>query len=98
MPEVQLLSNGRYHVMLTHAGGGYSRWQELALTRWREDATRDAWGSFCYLRDLDSGRFWSTTHQPTLARADALATVFSPWPRRVPAAGPRHRDADHASR
>ena len=37
-PEVQLLSNGRYHVMVTNAGGGYSRWKDLAVTRWREDA------------------------------------------------------------
>jgi cyclic beta-1,2-glucan synthetase len=49
---VQLLSNGRYHVMLTNAGGGYSRWKDLAVTRWREDGTCDAWGSFCYLRDV----------------------------------------------
>src|SRR5690606_35811755 len=48
-PEVQLLSNGRYHVMLTHTGGGYSRWQDLALTRWQEDSTCDAWGPCCYL-------------------------------------------------
>ena len=36
VPEVQLLSNGRYHVMITNAGGGYSRWKDLAVTRWRE--------------------------------------------------------------
>jgi cyclic beta-1,2-glucan synthetase len=66
-PEVQLLSNGRYHVMVTNAGGGYSRWNDLAVTRWREDTTRDAWGSFCYLRDLESGAVWSNTYQPTLA-------------------------------
>ena len=71
-PEVQLLSNGRYHVMVTNAGGGYSRWKDLAVTRWREDPTRDNWGSFCYVRDVASGVFWSTAHQPTLARADAL--------------------------
>ncbi|HEV3008954.1 MAG TPA: glucoamylase family protein, partial [Burkholderiales bacterium] len=46
IPEVQLLSNGRYHVMVTNAGGGYSRWKDLAVTRWREDATCDNWGSF----------------------------------------------------
>jgi cyclic beta-1,2-glucan synthetase len=51
-PEVQLLSNGRYHVMLTQAGGGLSRWKDLAVTRWREDGTCDDWGSFCYLRDV----------------------------------------------
>src|SRR5687767_14194909 len=52
-PEVHLLSNGRYHVVVTSAGGGYSRWRDLALTRWREDATRDCWGTFIYLRNVD---------------------------------------------
>jgi cellobiose phosphorylase len=77
MPEVQLLSNGRLHLMLTQAGSGSSRWQDVAVTRWREDATRDHWGSFCYLRDLDSGKFWSTTYQPTLAVPTRSEVVFS---------------------
>jgi cellobiose phosphorylase len=64
-PEVHLLSNGRYHVAISAAGGGWSRWRSLAVTRWREDATRDGWGQFCYLRDLDSGAVWSNTWQPT---------------------------------
>jgi cyclic beta-1,2-glucan synthetase len=51
VPDVQLLSNGRYQVMLTNAGGGYSRWKDFAVTRWREDTTCDNWGSFIYLRD-----------------------------------------------
>jgi cellobiose phosphorylase len=76
-PEVQLLSNGRYHVMVTNSGGGYSRWKDLAVTRWREDPTRDHWGSFCYVRDIGSGLFWSAAHQPTLARADAYEATFS---------------------
>ncbi|MDP2989605.1 MAG: glucoamylase family protein, partial [Kiritimatiellota bacterium] len=65
IPEVHLLSNGRYHVMVTNAGGGYSRWQDLALTRWREDSTRDAWGTFFYLRDVDAKDIWGATPQPT---------------------------------
>lgn len=76
-PEVQLLSNGRYQVMVTHAGGGYSRWKDLAVTRWREDATCDAWGAFCYLRDVASGAFWSTAFQPTLQPPDAYEAIFS---------------------
>ncbi len=77
LPQVQLLSNGRYHVMVSNAGGGYSRWQGLAVTRWREDGTCDNWGSFCYLRDVASGAFWSTTHQPTLKRAERFEAIFS---------------------
>ena len=75
--EVQLLSNGRYHVMVTQAGGGYSRWNGLAVTRWREDATADSMGSFCYLRDVASGHVWSTAHQPTCRRADSYEAIFS---------------------
>ena len=76
-PEVQLLSNGRYHVMVTQAGGGYSRWRDMAVTRWHEDTTRDAWGSFIYLRDLTSGQAWSTAHQPTRTTGENYEAIFS---------------------
>ncbi len=76
-PEVQLLSNGRYHVMVTDAGGGSSRWKDLAVTRWREDTTCDNWGTFCYLRDQASGEFWSTAYQPTLRQSDHYEAIFS---------------------
>ena len=75
-PQVQLLSNGRYHVMVTSDGAGYSRWNELALTRWRLDATSDDWGLFCYLRDLDSGAVWSSAWQPTLAQPEHYEATF----------------------
>jgi len=76
-PEVQLLSNGRYHVMLTNSGAGVSRWKDLAVTRWREDPTCDEWGSFCYLRDTETGTYWSTTHQPTQWKPDSYEAIFS---------------------
>lgn len=77
LPEVQLLSNSRYHVMLTNVGAGYSRWHELAVTRWREDVTCDNRGSFVYLRDQETRDFWSATYQPTLKKPDSYAAVFS---------------------
>jgi cellobiose phosphorylase len=76
-PEVHLLSNGRYHVVISSAGGGYSRCQETAVTRWREDATRDCWGTFIYLRDPGSGEFWSTAHQPTLKLTKGYEAIFT---------------------
>ena len=75
-PEVHLLSNGNYHVMATHAGGGYSRWRDLAVTRWREDVTCDGYGTFIYLRDRKTGRYWSTAYQPTRRRAERYEAVF----------------------
>src|SRR5690606_113819 len=76
-PAVQMLSNGRYHVMLTGAGGGYSRAGDMSVTRWREDGTRDPWGSFCFLRDVESGVFWSTAYQPTAGTVDGYEAIFS---------------------
>lgn len=77
IPEVHLLSNGRYHVAVTAAGGGYSRWRELAVTRWREDSTRDCWGTFCYLRDVKTGEFWSAAQQPTSKRPTSFEAIYS---------------------
>jgi cellobiose phosphorylase len=76
-PAVQMLSNGRFHLLLTSAGGGYCRHGDIALTRWREDGTRDPWGHFCYLRDLDSGRYWSAAHQPTRVPVANYEAIFS---------------------
>jgi cyclic beta-1,2-glucan synthetase len=76
-PQVQLLSNGRYHVMITNAGGGYSRWKDIAVTRWREDTTRDDWGTFCYIREVASGEFWSAAYQPALKRSKNYEAIFS---------------------
>jgi cyclic beta-1,2-glucan synthetase len=77
IPEVQLLSNGRYHVMVSNAGGGYSRWKDLAVTRWREDGTCEAWGNFCYIREVETNISWSTSFQPTLVDAEHYDVIFS---------------------
>jgi cyclic beta-1,2-glucan synthetase len=77
VPEVHLLSNGRYHVMITNAGGGYSRWKDIAVTRWREDTTCDNRGTFCYIHDESSGEFWSAAYQPTLKRSKNYEAIFS---------------------
>lgn len=77
IPEIQLLSNGRYQVVVSNSGGGYSRWAGLAVTRWREDITKDNYGIFCYIKDVDSGHFWSNAHQPTLKQGKDYSAVFS---------------------
>jgi len=75
-PTAHLLSNGRYGVMITAAGSGYSVCEKLAVTRWREDVTRDCWGSYIYLRDVAEGRIWSAGYQPTAAVPDRYEVVF----------------------
>ncbi|WP_216849841.1 GH36-type glycosyl hydrolase domain-containing protein [Acidisoma sp. L85] len=76
-PATHLLSNGRYALMLTAAGSGYSRWGDLAVTRWREDATCDDRGSYVYLRDVRSGQVWSATFQPTAIEPQEYHVVFN---------------------
>jgi cyclic beta-1,2-glucan synthetase len=76
-PVTHLLSNRHYTVMLSDAGGGYSSWRGRAVTRWREDATRDCWGSFIYLRDVDQGVVWSAGFQPARAAPDEYRVQFN---------------------
>ena len=76
LPRTHLLSNGRYAVMLTAAGSGYSRRGDIAITRWHEDATRDHWGSYIFLRDVQSGAVWSAGYQPTGVAPDAYRATF----------------------
>ncbi|NUB45466.1 glycosyl transferase [Fertoebacter nigrum] len=77
LPTGHLLSNGRYGVMLTPTGAGYSRWGDMAVTRWRGDATVGGLGSFLYLRDVQNGEGWSSGLLPTGARPDQHSAVFS---------------------
>jgi cyclic beta-1,2-glucan synthetase len=76
VPRTHLLSNGRYAVMTTSAGSGYSRWNDSTITRWREDATCDSWGTYIYLRDVRSGDVWSAGYQPTGVEPDSYTATF----------------------
>jgi cyclic beta-1,2-glucan synthetase len=76
-PRTHLLSNGTYNVMVTAAGGGYSNCGPNAVTRWREDVTRDNWGAFIYLRDVRSGSVWSASYQPVHKRSQSYEVAFS---------------------
>ncbi len=75
-PRTHLLSNGNYSVMITAAGSGYSRWRDTAVTRWREDPTCDAWGSYVFLRDVANGQVWSAGYQPVGHEPDSYEVSF----------------------
>ena len=76
-PRVGLLASLPYTVMVSNAGAGYSRYEQLAITRWRADGTRDDYGQWCYVRDLTSNAVWSATHQPTGKGADWYQAAFA---------------------
>jgi cyclic beta-1,2-glucan synthetase len=75
-PRTHLLSNGRYFVMVTAAGSGYSRWRDLAVTRWREDATSDPLGSYVFVRDVHRDLIWSAGYQPSCVEPDAYEVAY----------------------
>ncbi|HOG30056.1 MAG TPA: glucoamylase family protein, partial [Vicinamibacterales bacterium] len=76
-PHAHALSNGRYTTMLTHAGGGWSAWHDLAVTRRREDRTSDFGAHFIYFRDPWSGKVWSPTYLPTCVEPDSYEVTFA---------------------
>ena len=76
-PRTHLLSNGRYVVMVTSAGSGFSRWHDLAVTRWREDTTRDCWGTFLFMRDAETGAVWSAGFQPSGTEVDQYRVEYA---------------------
>ncbi len=75
-PRTHLLSNGSYSVMISAGGSGYSRWRDIAVTRWREDPTCDPWGSFIFLRDVANGQVWSAAYQPVGREPDTYEVAF----------------------
>ncbi len=76
-PQVCLLGGMSYRVMLTNAGGGYSRSGEIDVYRWRADGVRDATGQWIYLRDLTSGEIWSAAHQPARSVPSRYSANFT---------------------
>jgi cyclic beta-1,2-glucan synthetase len=76
-PHVALLGHLPYTIMVSHCGGGYGRYESLAVTRWHSDGTRDATGQFCYVKDLSNGQVWSTAHQPVCASADWYSALLA---------------------
>jgi cyclic beta-1,2-glucan synthetase len=63
-PRTQLLGHENYSVMVTNSGGGYSHWNRRDVSRWRSDRTQDSWGTFCYIRDTETGKHWSAAYHP----------------------------------
>ena len=92
LPQVNFLSNGRYGLLITESGAGYSTYsasrsqegETQALTRWRADTTRDCWGTWIYVQDRDGGRpddvaLWSAADQPTGVRPAEQQVRFYPY-------------------
>jgi cyclic beta-1,2-glucan synthetase len=81
IPQVHLLSNGSYNVLLSNMGGGYSSWRDIDLTRWQPDGVLDPWGTWIYIQELSMGpqkvgRLWSAGHQPIPGDAAGMQVTY----------------------
>ncbi|HSP40615.1 MAG TPA: glucoamylase family protein, partial [Gillisia sp.] len=75
-PRLHTLSNGNFSAMITHAGTGYSASNGIVLNAWKPDPTIDPLGFFFYIKDTESGKFWSAMHQPVKRKPDRYDTWF----------------------
>ncbi len=76
-PITQVLSNGRYTVMLTAAGSGYSRCENISLSRWNEDSMSNSHGSYIFIEDVTTNLYWSASFEPMNSQPEAYKTSFS---------------------
>ncbi len=84
IPQMNLLSNGNYGVMVSNMGGGYSTWRDIDLTRWQADGVLDSWGTWIYIQDMNfpndekatAGKLWSIGHQPIPTHAENMQVTY----------------------
>src|SRR5207237_1533501 len=63
--------------LTTNAGGGFSRFGNLAVTRWRHDRTGDNYWQWCYVKGLSTGHVWSAAHQPSGTEPQWYRVLFA---------------------
>ncbi len=71
LPWVNVIANPHFGCVVSESGSGYT-WQENAheyrLTPWSNDPVSDPSGEAIYVRDEESGHFWSATPAPAPGR------------------------------
>ena len=74
LPWINYLGSDDYFGIISNTAGGYSFYRDARLrrlTRYRyNNAPLDLGGRYLYLRDDETGAFWSPSWQPTLGELD----------------------------
>ena len=76
MPEVSVLSNKKYCLLMNDRGDSFSRYRTLQLNRYRKVTEQD-YGFFLYIKDIDSNYIWSNTFAPMNRTSDKYEVVFA---------------------
>ena len=76
VPEVSVLSNSKYSIVINDRGNGFSRYETIQLNRYRKVSEQD-YGIYLYIKDMDTGKIWSNTYAPTNIKPDKYDVVFA---------------------
>jgi cellobiose phosphorylase len=78
-PWVNVISNGKYGLVVSQNGGGFS-WDTHSefnrLNRWHQDLVQDNWGKYFYFKDNQTGDVWSPTWMPVKTELDSYRVVY----------------------
>jgi cyclic beta-1,2-glucan synthetase len=77
LPKTHILSNGNYSVMVTDKGTGFSKNQNMTISRWREDSIIDDYGMFFYFKNFEKKETWSSTYAPLNIIPDKYEVIFT---------------------
>lgn len=76
MPEIGVLSNGHYTVLLNDRGSGFSRYKNIMLNRYRK-ISADHYGIYLFVRNLKNDKLWSSTYAPLDVVPQGYRVVFA---------------------
>ena len=76
-PVVNYLSNGKYSLMITSDGDGFSKYEDRTLYRWRSDIYANT-GNYIYIKDMKQGKVWSAAYHPTKTEPEDYQVIFCP--------------------
>ncbi|QXM05338.1 GH36-type glycosyl hydrolase domain-containing protein [Crassaminicella indica] len=77
IPRCHILSNGRYSIMITDGGSGYSKKENIQITRWREDRLTERYGSYIFLKNLNTNKVYTSAFDPMNVESDGYEVIFS---------------------
>jgi cyclic beta-1,2-glucan synthetase len=82
-PWVNVLANPFFGTVISESGAAYT-WvensHEFRLTPWSDDPVQDTTGEAIYIRDEQTGQFWSPTPRPRAARRLMSSATASATP------------------
>lgn len=76
IPEISVLSNSKYSLLINDRGNGFSRYKTIQLNRYRKITEQD-YGNYLYIKDLSTNKVWSNTYAPTNVKPDKYNVVFA---------------------